>query len=197
MELKDYRQPTRLTHFSEYNQARIIDALSYFSAHTFKVEPPYFLELGAGKHAADLPDRLCLDIEYSEGVELIWDLNFGIPLPSQCVYKIHSNQTLEHIHNIIFLFNEMWRVMKPGGEMWHAVPYYLGPHAWGDPTHVRAFSQESFKYYCVRPDGTPFVENFSDYGIECAFELTDYEIKGGNQGIEVWMKKPDTNKPKS
>lgn len=188
--VKSYAQPTCIDDFGPHNRALMIVLSDYYSQMDFGLEMPYFLELGAGKHAAALPDRLCVDIEPSEGIDIVFDLNYGIPLPSESVHTIHSNQVLEHITNIIYLFNEMWRVLVPGGTMWHAVPYYAGPHSWGDPQHVRAFTETSFRYYCVRPDGTPFVENFSDYGIQCAFELVGQEVKGGNQGLEVTLRKP-------
>jgi len=36
------------------------------------------------------------------------------------------------------------RITKPGGFIEIEVPDYLSPDAWGDPTHVRAFSRQSF-----------------------------------------------------
>jgi len=71
------------------------------------------------------------------------------------------------------------------------VPYHLGPHSWGDPTHVRAFTENSFRYFCQSQNGVPFAESFTDYGIECSFVLHKQEIKDGNQGLEVWMNKPE------
>jgi SAM-dependent methyltransferase len=188
--VNSYQQPTCLEDFGVHNRSLMTVLRDYYGDKDFGLEKPYFLELGAGRHAAALPDRLCIDIAKDDGIDIAYDINFGIPLPDECVHTIHSNQVLEHIHNIIFLMNECWRVLIPGGTVWHAVPYYTGPHSWGDPQHVRAFTDTSFRYYCMRPDGTPFVENFADYGIECAFELVDQEVIGGNQGLEVTMKKP-------
>jgi hypothetical protein len=36
-----------------------------------------------------------------------------------------------------------------GGEMHISVPYDLSLGAWQDPTHVRAFNQNSWVYYCA------------------------------------------------
>lgn len=154
-------------------------------------EDPFFLELGAGKHGRDLPERVKIGLnpEADPGSNIYWDLESGIPLPDNCVHKIHSNQVLEHIWNIILLFNEMWRVLTPGGEMWHCVPHYSGIHAWGDPTHVRAFSPTSFRYYCVGEEGGRFSEEFSSYDIECGFILDKIEVRP-DLDIQVWMSKP-------
>ncbi len=69
------------------------------------------------------------------------------------------------------------------------VPHYLGPHSWGDPTHVRAFTETSFDYFSVDSQGRPFVESFSDYGIKCAFVCEDRVVRRGLD-ITVRLRKP-------
>lgn len=154
-----------------------------------KYGDPFQLELGPGKH--DVPDRakIGLNEKSDPGSDIYWNLNFGIPLCSMCVSHIHSNQVLEHIDEIIPLFNAMWRVLIPGGTMQHVVPHFLSPHAWGDPTHVRAFSEESFKYFCKGDDGKPFSIAFSDYGIIANFTLV-YQVVSGDL-IIVEMRKDE------
>lgn len=153
---------------------------------------PFDVELGPGKHGPAIDRfKIGLNEKSDPGSHVYWDLEGGIPLPDGCVSHIRSGQTLEHIWNIILLFNEMWRVLVPGGTMHHDVPHYLSIFADGDPTHVRKFSEASFNYYCVRPDGKPFVENFSDYGITCAFELTEIDVRP-RLDITAWFLKPRT-----
>jgi SAM-dependent methyltransferase len=148
------------------------------------------LELGAGKDAAALPERVCIDLNKQAGPDCqIWhDLEHGIPLPRESVHTIHANQLLEHIWNIILLMNECYRVLIPGGTFWASVPHFQSVHAWGDPTHIRAFTPVSFKYYC-REDGMPFAERFSDYGIKADFVLDKIEVRE-KLDIQVWLKKP-------
>jgi len=168
------------------------------------------LELGAGKKDKNGPpwgkypfptmgltqraDPNC-DI-YSNLDEVWYDDEFYedkppkvIPLPDECVHEIHANQVMEHIHNIIPLMNDCYRVLVPGGFVHICVPYYLGPHAWGDPTHVRAYSETSFQYYCRRENGAQFTEQFSDYGITAMFVQESLE-KQGNAGLSVILRKP-------
>lgn len=69
-----------------------------------------------------------------------------IPLPFKdnkfdLVYAAHI---LEHINNLSELYNDLWRITKPDGWLIVVSPYYTSPDAWGDPDHVRAFSEESF-----------------------------------------------------
>lgn len=111
--------------------------------------------------------------------DIYMDLNGGLPFPDGTIDFIYSNQFLEHLqqNSQIFFWNEMWRVLKSGGRMKHVVPHYLSEHAWGDPTHRTVFSPRTFQYYCQRVGtGRPFVEAFSDYGIEAAFVLEKQEV---------------------
>jgi len=166
------------------------------------------LELGAGKRNKDGPpwgkypwatiglnrfsDPNCdiyrnLDRSYmrNPGKDM---LRFVIPLPDECIAEIHANQFFEHIRNIIPLMNDCYRVLVPGGFMNIHVPYYLGPDADSDPTHVRRFSENSFRYYCRREDGTQFVQRFSDYEITSMFDLEKNEHN--NVGMSVVLRKP-------
>jgi SAM-dependent methyltransferase len=106
--------------------------------------------------------------------DIYYDLSRGIPLPDKSVDEIHSNQVLEHLRDPIKIMNEQWRVLKPGGFVYACVPHYLAPSACGDPTHRTFWSETSFQYYCLRDDGTPFVDRFSDYGIKCRFILEEH-----------------------
>lgn len=129
------------------------------------------IELGPGK-SKQRPAGIGLNPKADPTADIFHDLNFGIPLPSESVDFIWSNQVLEHIkrENFISLMNDLFRVLKPGAKMEHFVPHYLAPAAFGDPTHMNWFSETSFRYFCIdERTGEPFVEGFSDYGIECRF----------------------------
>ena len=122
----------------------------------------------------------------------MYDLNKGIPLPDSSVDELYSNQFLEHLRKEkqVFFWNEMWRVLKPGTTMEHTVPHYLSPDAVSDPTHFTLYSEHSFQYYCLDKNGRPFVESFSDYGIQCRFEMVRI-ITNRGVDIKVIMRKPE------
>lgn len=139
--------------------------------------PPYQVELGPGR-GQKYPEILYIGYtrEADPDCDIYHDLNTGIPLPDETVAYIYSNQVLEHISQIIHLFNEMYRVLLPDGTMKHCVPHYRSPWAWGDPTHVRAFSERSFEYFSTF-DGKPWTEQFSNYGITCTFEIINQVVR--------------------
>jgi SAM-dependent methyltransferase len=61
--------------------------------------------------------------------------------------KIIANDVLEHIPNLVAAMTSCKDLLEKGGEMHIHVPYDLSLGAWQDPTHVRAFNENSFLYY--------------------------------------------------
>ncbi len=150
------------------------------------------LELGPGKIENPLWASIGLSAKADPEADILADLENGLDfLPDECIDEIYSNQTLEHISNRVTLFNEMWRVLKPGGFCDHCVPHFLSPYAAGDPTHTwPPFTEASFQYFCIdQRTKEPFVLAFSDYGIRCAFVLEKHEVRRGVE-IHVILRKP-------
>lgn len=75
---------------------------------------------------------------------VIGDINEGLPFKAGSFDLVWASHILEHIRDLVKLQCELARVMKLGGLLKIIVPYYLSPDAWGDPTHCRGFSRESF-----------------------------------------------------
>ena len=98
------------------------------------------------------------------------DIERGLPFGDNTFDEVVSSHTIEHIRDLIFVMNEIWRVCKPGAIVRLTVPYYKSPDAYRDPTHVRFFTEDSLQYFCG------FVDDFSDYGIRCRFELVGQAI---------------------
>ena len=115
--------------------------------------------------------------------DVFWDLNnYPYPFENNEFSFIFMRGILEHIKNLIPLMNEIYRVMKPGGELYISVPQNEG--IWADPTHVRGFSKISWRYYCDYP--------FSEmYGIKTHFkEVFNKFINNEDGGVlQVVLKK--------
>jgi SAM-dependent methyltransferase len=60
---------------------------------------------------------------------------------------IIANDVLEHIPDLVAAMTNCKDLLASGGEMHIHVPYDLSYGAWQDPTHVRAFNENSFLYY--------------------------------------------------
>jgi len=60
---------------------------------------------------------------------------------------IIANHVLEHIADLCQAMTNCLRLLRPGGQFQIQVPYDLSLGAWQDPTHLRAFNENSWRYY--------------------------------------------------
>lgn len=88
-----------------------------------------------------------IDIMQQDGkVDIVHDLNTGIPFGDSTVDAIYTSHFLEHCKNIFFMLDEMWRVCKNGAKIgvivplleWHSIDHHqlFGPgffHKFIDP----------------------------------------------------------------
>src|SRR4029079_7191486 len=82
------------------------------------------------------------------GVDVVRDIErHGLPFSDSTVTHVWSSHFLEHVHNLVFVMNEIHRVCCNDALVEIEVPTLLGPWAAADPTHVRLFNARSFKYF--------------------------------------------------
>lgn len=86
-----------------------------------------------------------LDIEGWGGVDVIRDIEKGLPFDDNKFDRIEAHNILEHIKDLIFVMNECYRVLKVGGTLDIIVPF--GRNATIDPTHVRNFYENDFSFF--------------------------------------------------
>jgi len=58
----------------------------------------------------------------NKDVDMVFDLNKGLPFDDSCADEIIAIQVLEHLGNPLALLKEIYRVLKPGGIIDVAVP---------------------------------------------------------------------------
>lgn len=120
---------------------------------------PTLINLGSGKdyHAG----WLNLDIVERTQPDLLLDLARPLELPLRAttptqgellleegsVELINANNVLEHVPDLVSLMGNCLALLKLGGEFRIEVPYEHARAAWQDPTHVRAFNENSWTYY--------------------------------------------------
>ena len=103
------------------------------------------LNLGSGKdRRAD-----CVNADIRADVGADWVVDIGAPMQIDRQFsKIIANDVIEHIPNLVQAMTNCRDLLEMGGEMHIHVPYDLSHGAWQDPTHVRAFNEKSWVYYC-------------------------------------------------
>jgi SAM-dependent methyltransferase len=77
-------------------------------------------------------DNACIDwaltAEKQRHVDLVCDLDLGIPLPGADFDTVLATDVLEHLRRPENLFGEMARVLRPGGKLIVGVPFLYGIH---------------------------------------------------------------------
>src|SRR5262249_10921060 len=81
------------------------------------------------------------------------------PWSDESVEEIHAYDVCEHLQSRIAFMGECWRVLKPGGRLHITTPNAAkGGGYFQDSTHVSPYTINTFKYFCVRPDGSDTLE---------------------------------------
>ena len=101
-------------------------------------------------------------------------LSFPWPWKSDSIKEVFNSHFLEHIphgdgyHDPFFdFFNELYRVLKPGGTARFICPYYSSVRAIQDPTHQRSIGEPTFFYLSKKWRKLNKLEH---YPIVCDFE---------------------------
>ena len=105
------------------------------------------LSIGAGMERID--GAVHLDRVSLPGIDIVWDIErTPWPMGTGCWDKVVANDVLEHVNNIIGVVDEINRVLKVGGVLEAQVPQWGTINTAIDPTHVRAFTELTFDYWC-------------------------------------------------
>lgn len=123
---------------------------------------PKVLNIGSGRFF--FTDCLNVDVNAQWTPDILLDLsekdlfaNGAITIPTErfgdvtleegSIDHILAWHILEHIPNLIPMMTNLLYLLKEGGTLHIRVPYELSHGAWQDPTHVRAFNENSWLYY--------------------------------------------------
>lgn len=94
-----------------------------------------------------------LDIDPTTNPDVLWDLN-TLPYPFLLdeFDEIHAYEVLEHCgaqgdwRFFFAQFEELWRILKPGGKLIFSVPAPTSVWVWGDPGHTRMIHPEQMGF---------------------------------------------------
>ncbi|MBU4459688.1 MAG: class I SAM-dependent methyltransferase [Verrucomicrobia bacterium] len=104
------------------------------------------LNLGCG--AKLLPNAVNADVfPYAEAVCVVDLAKFPWPWADAAFDEVHAYMFLEHVSNLVMTMDEIHRICSPGGLLTLTVPYWTGPNSWDDPTHVRCFTSQTFRWF--------------------------------------------------
>lgn len=103
------------------------------------------IDLGCGKRKYQ--GSIGIDLVKLKGVDIVADLNKGIPLKEDSLDMLVSFHFLEHVNDFIYIVEEIHRVVKPDGIVKIRVPYFNCFDAFADPTHKIFFTERTFDYF--------------------------------------------------
>jgi len=111
-----------------------------------------------------------LDVNPACNPDVVHDLNVTPwPFQDEEFDEVHAYEVLEHIgrqgdyKSFFDHFNELYRILKPGGILYASTPTWSGMWAWSDPGHTRIISEGSLIFL-----------NRDNYDETGATQMTDY-----------------------
>lgn len=99
---------------------------------------------GVSKHRGTLG----VDIVPLPGVDVVADIDRGLPFKDSTIDEIHMSHTLEHVDDFIATMEELYRICKDGALFYIRMPHGSSTFTtWIDPTHKRGFNLQTFTYF--------------------------------------------------
>lgn len=113
--------------------------------------------LDVGCRLRKQPNWIGIDWKENPDVDIVHDLeSFPYPIPDESCITIKAAHIVEHIQPRLFFpfMDEMWRMLKPNGQLAIGVPYAGSPGFQQDPTHILGLTERSFQY--LDPDSPSY-----------------------------------------
>jgi SAM-dependent methyltransferase len=110
------------------------------------------IDIGCGR-VKQVREAIGIDAYPHEGVDVVADVEKGLPFSDRSIDHVFAVHVLEHIHRLISVMNEIHRVLKPDGMLHVLVPCSECVNSVADPTHVRFFNRQTFKFFCESHPG--------------------------------------------
>ena len=110
------------------------------------------LDLGCGGNKQ--PGFVGMDIRKCAGVDIVHDAECPpYPIPDSICHQVLMSHLIEHMcpKKIFGVMNEVWRIMKPQGQLLISSPYGGSDGFWQDPTHTHGWSQATVYYFDPYP----------------------------------------------
>jgi SAM-dependent methyltransferase len=100
------------------------------------------LDLGSGNMRLDLPGVIRMDSALTDYVDIVADAH-RLPFRENALDMVLSLSVLEHLRHPFEAADEMYRVLRPGGYVYHETNFVFPYH--GYPHHYFNFSPEGLR----------------------------------------------------
>ena len=113
-----------------------------------KLDKGIMLDIGCGGNKQE--GFIGMDIRPLKGVDIVHSLeDFPWPIESDSCFTIVGSHIVEHIKPwcMIDFMNEIWRVLKVGGQVAFSLPYGWSYGFIQDPTHCNPCNEATWQYF--------------------------------------------------
>jgi SAM-dependent methyltransferase len=117
-----------------------------------EVYPAVRVDLGCGKKKE--PGFVGIDRFPLPGVDIVADMNKGLPLADNSADYLVASHSLEHVDDLIFTMQEIYRVCKHKALVCIVAPYYHTSANMANPFHKQAFNEHTPRFFTTS-DWTP------------------------------------------
>lgn len=129
-----------------------------------------------------LDESIVIDKQSGQSVDLCYNLDRGIPLPTNSVHHILAKEFLQHVSDRVMIMGEISRVMKDGATINIETPSTDGRQAFS-PCFKSLWNVEVFKYFTE--------------GDDAAFEIVENSTKLEEDGSSATVIVKMIRKPRS
>lgn len=154
------------------------------------------LDIGSGRNkpsgytSIDLVQ--IIDGNKDKTVDIVLDIEKEVlPYNDSSVTEVRAMNVLEHLTNLKFALNEMWRVLSSDGSLVGCVPIAGTSSDFKDPTHVRHFTKDTFNYFTgtnLAFNEKPAHPKYADYGFKPWYKIEVIEKHEGDDLIYFKLK---------
>jgi SAM-dependent methyltransferase len=104
------------------------------------------LHLGCGRKI--MPGWINVDSVQLSGVDVVHNLSqFPWPFDNESIHAVYMRNVLEHLPDTIKTMEELYRICRPGANVYIAVPYWNSFESITDPTHIHSFNEYTFEFF--------------------------------------------------
>ena len=125
--------------------------------------------------------------------DVLGDVARELPFRDNAFDTVYCMDVLEHLPDVISAMEEIWRICKPGADVFIVAPGMSSANLHNDPTHIRAFTSRSFDYFV---EGEKlFKYGYSHARFEKISVVYDKESRRERRFYDRWMAQLATRKP--
>jgi SAM-dependent methyltransferase len=111
------------------------------------------------------------------------------PFDDEMFDTVVMRDGLEHLDGdggaFVYIMEEIWRILTPGGEAAIQVPNAATPNAFTDPTHRMYFTEFSFDYF----DPATTIGTLLPHYSKCKFKIAKKHFADGGAALQFTLRK--------